>query len=330
VETTSTSAAAAATTAAATTTEPAATSTTAAATTTTAAVTTTTVPSTVLDDGRPATFLAITDDYEAVEVDTVTGQVVHSYGQTGTLADLQAAEEMAPNVLVGVWRTKDGSMVGISDCCEPAAGRVWYLDADDDLGEDPYTAGSPWNTGWQMAASPIDNRFAVIGYELQVFDPAGSPEDGFVVWIDEPDLGFPMSAPAWDRDGSGVYWLTGSGPNTSLALVDFNFSEMGVVADLDWVEEGQYLDGIGMQASGNLVGFQVFYDEAETPAEVTGLVFSPTGELQATFTVEDDSRWGGYDQSGTFLIYVDGDGIVRWQGLGQSGVIADGYLFASW
>ena len=139
-----------------------------------------------------------------------------------------------------------------------------------------------------------------------------------------------MSAAAWDRDGSGIYWLTGTGSDTSLAFIDFDVSEMGVVADLSWVEEGQYLDGIGMQASGNLVGFLSTYDEPEEPPEVSGVVFSVTGDVQAEFTVEDGSNWGGYDTSGRFLIYVDGDGTVRWQGIGQSGALADGFIFASW
>jgi hypothetical protein len=61
-----------------------------------------------------------------------------------------------------------------------------------------------------------------------------------------------------------------------------------------------------------------------------GIVFEPTGELVAEFDVEPGSRMGGYDPSGRFLIYVDGEGTVRWQGLGQTGSLGEGYLFASW
>ena len=54
------------------------------------------------------------------------------------------------------------------------------------------------------------------------------------------------------------------------------------------------------------------------------------GELVATFPVETGSLWGGYDPSGRMLIYTDGEDVVRWQGLGQSGVLAEGYIHASW
>ena len=37
-----------------------------------------------LDDGRPATFVAVTTDYAAVEVDTVSGDVVNSIAQVST------------------------------------------------------------------------------------------------------------------------------------------------------------------------------------------------------------------------------------------------------
>jgi hypothetical protein len=52
--------------------------------------------------------------------------------------------------------------------------------------------------------------------------------------------------------------------------------------------------------------------------------------LLTSFPVETNSLWGGYDQTGRFLIYVDGDGVVRWQGLGTAGALADGFIFASW
>lgn len=59
-------------------------------------------------------------------------------------------------------------------------------------------------------------------------------------------------------------------------------------------------------------------------------MFEPTGELVAEFDIEPGSRMGGYDPSGRFLIYVDGSGSARWQGLGQTGVLGEGYTFASW
>ena len=299
---------------------------------TTSTTTTTTVGPTVptLADGRPATFIGVTTSYLAVEVDTVTGEILHEFGQTGTAAEMAAAEEMPPNVLVGAWRTRDGSAVGLSDCCEPAAGRLFFLSAAGNLGPDPYSSSSPWNQGWMLSPSPVDNRFASLGYSLEIFDPEAPLESGEGVWIDEPSLGFPSSAAAWSRDGSRLYWIGLIEKVAALATLEIP-GEPTHVTVLPWVGVNQSLDGIGSQASGNLVGFlHTRNDEFEVVA-TEGVVFSPdNGELIATFPVETSSWWGGYDASGRFLIYVDGDDTVRWQGLGSTGSLADGFIFASW
>jgi hypothetical protein len=283
-----------------------------------------------LNDGRPATFVAVTDDYQAVGVDTTSGETIKVFGQTGTLAELEAAEEMSPNVLVGAWRVGDGSTIGLSDCCEPAAGRLFFLSPDDTLGEDPYSASTPWNQGWTLSPSPVDSQFASIGYSLEIFDPDTPYDDSGGVWIDEPSLGFPNGGAAWTRDGSQLYWTTGTGAETALATLTLPPGEPDLVTDLSWVADNQFLDGIGSQANGDLVGFVHTYDDASGLVESSGVVFSTSGELLTSFPVETNSLWGGYDQTGRFLIYVDGDGVVRWQGLGTAGALADGFIFASW
>ena len=324
---------------AATTAPPATTSTTSSATTSVvtttepppASTTTTTQnPSATLPDGRPATFLAITDDYSAVEIDTATGETLHVFGQTGSAAEMAAAEEMPPNVLVGAWRTTDGLRIGLSDCCEPAAGRLFYIDAAEELGDDPYSTTGPWNTGWTVSPAPTSNQFAVMGFSLLVFDPTVPNEESFDVWIDEPDLGFPTGAAAWARDESAVFWTALLENVTMLVTLDLGLGVPNPVTVLEWVGVNQYLDGIGSQASGNLVGFLHTRNADFEVVASEGVVFSTTGELLATFPVETGSLWGGYDPSGRFLIYVDGDDQVRWQGLGQSGTIGEGFYFASW
>ena len=324
--TTSTSAAAATT----TTTAAPATTTTTGATTTTTTTTTTAAPNpgVVLADGRPATFVAVTEDFLAVAVDTVTGEIIHEYGQTGTLAEVESAEEMPPNVLVAIWRTSDGSMVGISDCCEPAAGNIFYLAADGAFGPDPYA--SERLMGWTVSPSPTESTFAILGYSMLVDDPSIPDFGDPGLWIDDSSLGFPMGAPAWTRDGSELYWSTMIGEVTALATLDLAEGAPSHVTVMPWVGVHQTLDGIGSQASGNLVGFLHTYDDDYNVIETSGVVFSTTGEVLATFPVEVGSSWGGYDPSGVFLLYVDGDGMVRWQGGGGSGAIADGFIFASW
>ncbi len=297
---------------------------------TTTSTTTTQAPAaTTLPDGRPATFMAISDDYVAVEIDTATGETIHVFGQTGSSAEMAAAEEMPPNVLVGIWRTADGSNVGLSDCCEPAAGRLFFLGAEGELGEDPYSTTGPWNTGWTITPPPATNRFAVMGFALQILDPVAG-EEVLSVWIDEPDLGFPGGAAAWARDESAVFWTAQLEQVTMLVTLDLSLEVPNPVSVLEWVGVNQYLDGIGSQESGNLVGFLHTLGSDFEIDETEGVVFSTSGELLATFPVEKGSLWGGYDTSGRFLIYVDGEDVVRWQGLGQSGTLGDGFYFASW
>lgn len=314
-----------------TTTSPPTTTSTTSVTSTTSATSTTAVAATpTLDDGRPATFVAVTDDYQAVEVDTRTGQIVHVFGQTGTAAGVEAADEMPPNVLVGAWRVRDGSTIGLSDCCEPAAGRLFFVEAGEDLGADPYSSSGSWNTGWTVSPSPIDNRFATLGYSLSVIDPGVTDDAGSGLWIDEPSLGFPDGAVAWTRDGSELYWIGRIDHVTALATLDLAEGAPTHVTVLPWVGVHQSLLGIGSQANGNLVGFLHTRDEDFSIVATSGIVFSTSGAVLANFPVETGSTWGGYDPSGVFLIYADGEGTVRWQGLGNAGVLADGFVFASW
>jgi hypothetical protein len=243
---------------------------------------------------------------------------------------MAAAEEMPPNVLVGAWRSLDGGTIGLSDCCEPAAGRLFYLGAAESLGEDPYSTTGPWNMGWTITPAPNSNQFAVIGYSLRVFDPTAASEESFEIWIDEPDIGFPSGAAAWARDESGLFWTARLQQVTMLVELDLSVGLPNPVSVLEWVGVNQYLDGIGSQQSGNLVGFLHTLADDRGVVATEGVVFSTSGELLATFPVETGSLWGGYDASGRFLIYVDGDDRVRWQGLGQSGILGEGFYFASW
>lgn len=297
-------------------------------TTTTEMATTTAAP--VAANGFPDTFLAIDDDYAAVEVDTQSGEVVHVFGQLADAAALAAgAEEMSPNALVGIWRVVDGSMVGLADCCEPAAGNVFYLPADGELAADPYTEGIV-ERGWTLSPSPTQNMFANLGYTMIVADPSVTADTGPGVGIESPELGFPTGAAAWERDGSQIYWISAKDGATGLVTLDLAAGTPVFVTELSWVGDDQLLSGVGSQASGNLVGFLYTLDASAQVSATAGVVFTVEGDLVTTFPVETDSAWGGYDATGTWLIYVDADGAVRWQGSGESGVLGDGYLFASW
>ena len=79
--------------------------------TTTPATTTTTEPSTTTTSAPPAqielpaTWVGVTEDYEAVEVDTATGEILRSIAQVSTAEDVATAECSAcVNAVDAVWR----------------------------------------------------------------------------------------------------------------------------------------------------------------------------------------------------------------------------------
>ncbi len=279
-------------------------------------------PSTALADGRPRTFLAVTNDFEAVEVDTETGAVLRSIGQAGTRAELEAAEAAAAvNVIDAVWRTIDGSILVVSECCEPAAGAIQVL-----TGNMQWDIEAPTITGWAAGASPTTAEVAIVGYEVQV----GRPDRWRYRDTFDPEVvGYASGSPAWSRDGNRVYWLaeipTGSAVGWALAELDLSTGEISDTL-LEWVPEDSRLTGLATRASGELVTIVT----TDAFAYTEGVAMSPSGALAERFDVPEGTVLGGFDPTGTYLIYVDGSGAVRWEGGGQTGTLADGYVFASW
>lgn len=302
-----------------------------ASTSTTAATTATTAAAGValLDDGRPSTFLAVTHEYEAVEVDTVTGEVVRFIGQTGTPADFDGEEEMDPNVIDGVWRSADGSSTYVSECCEPAAGVIFFLDPDDVLTQDG-RGSSTTDFGWSAAPAPTGDRYALLNEALAIKVPGGA-EPVYQLWIPDAFDTFATGFADWTTDATTLYWLGERSEATYLHWVDLSAEEPveGLVA-LPWVGEDQALWGVGVQASGNLVAFAHTWNTEGEITDSLGVVFDSSGALVADFPVETGSYFGAYDPSGTYLIYTDADGTVRWRGNGRSGELGSGYFFASW
>lgn len=310
---------------------PSVTSTTASPTTTTVPASTTTTrlpaPETIgataqLPDGRPRTFLAVTNDFEAVEVDTETGAVLRSIGQAGSRAELEAAEAAAEvNVIDALWRTIDGSILVVSECCEPAAGAIYVLTENESMDADARTI-----PGWAAGASPTTAEVAIVGYEVQV----GRPDRWrYRDLLDSEATGYASGSPAWSRDGSKIYWVTEIPTGTSIrwALAELELST-GEISDtvLEWVPEDSRVTGLAARATDELV--TIITTDAFTYTE--GAVMSPEGTLVEKFDVPEGTVLGSYDPTGTYLISVDGSGTVRWDGGGQNGTLAEGYLFASW
>lgn len=281
-----------------------------------------------LDSGLPATFVAVTEEWEAVEVDTATGDIIRSIGR------LEAASESDQeaglfNAIQSVWRTSDGASYTVSTCCEPAAGAIYFVPPDGTLNAS--TVGElPLLAGWTAAPSPYDGRVATLGLSIDVYEDASDLQASV---LPDPLAGMASGTVAWHNNGRQLSWLASGPDGWSLSSLDLDDLESGPdIVAIDWVAEGQWLQGLGIQESGRLVGFLTTQtDDAEAPQLVSteGVVFDEFG-LIATFDVELGSFWGSYDPSGNVLIYIDGDNVVRWQGLGRSGVLADGFIHASW
>jgi len=287
-----------------------------------------------LESGLPATFVGVTEGWEAVEVDTASGDIVRSIGQMERPGE--ADDEGGVFAAIDqVWRTSDHLWYIVSECCEPAAGMIHFLDATTRL-----TSANHDETiitdGWTIAPSPFDGRLVKLGYSVEVA-PVGV-ESEVLIWLDQPGgPGFADGAAAWDRTGTAISWLSHdfeTGAATLLHLDVTAGDDDPTMVELAWVGSDQWLDGMGTQESGNHVAFLNTRDdtdpEAATVVVTEGVVFSAQGELIATFPVETGSRWGSYDPSGRMLIYTDADFTVRWQGLGQSGVLAEGFVHVSW
>jgi hypothetical protein len=283
-----------------------------------------------LDNGLPATFVGVTEGWEAVEVDTATGNIVRSLGRLERPG--QSDDEAGLSLAIQqVWRSSDHRSFVVNQCCEPAAGELYAVDGVTRLTADN-RSDHFFAFGWTAAPSPFDDRVAISGLVMAVGPVEGPLQD--LSPVDQSRQ--PSGVIGWDRDARGVTWVSNRWtPEGGVDLFRARLSDEdeAVVLELSWVEPNQWIDGIGSQESGNYVGFlNTQSSDPENPSVMSteGVVFAATGELIATFPVETGSYWGGYDPSGKVLIYTDADNVVRWQGLGQSGVLAEGFIHASW
>lgn len=287
-----------------------------------------------LESGLPATFVAVTEEWKAVEVDTATGTIVNSIG-VGESPVESEDDGMVSSAIQQVWRTADQDWFIISQCCEPAAGMIYYLKPGEVLTPDNQF-DTPHSFAWTVAPSPFDGRVIRSGYYMEIAPIEEEPSVS--VPLDQPDgPGFATGVPAWDLTGRQISWVsnnwTAEGGATLVHLDLDDSTGAAREVDIPWIESGQWIDGIGTQASGNLVAFVHTDDPDPESSDIVateGVVFDQDGALVATFDVETGSAWGGYEPSGRMLIYTDADNNVRWQGLGQSGILAEGFIHASW
>lgn len=304
--------------------------TTAPTTTTTSTSTTTTLPTTTTTTEPPApvalpnTWIGVTDDYEAVEVDTATGEILTSIAQVSTAEDVETAECAAcVNAVDAVWRSYDGSYFYVSECCEPAAGAIRVLTPE----MLPYLPGDdvhPWFF-WSAAPSPNSDQVVFVGYQVVITEASVDPRaarpgaDYTVVWTHTGDV-FPMSNAVWDDDR--ILWLESSPDHVVLRTHTGDTTTAVDVPDLDAWSSAI----LTRQGPGRFVVAPSPFAEFATEA----VVIDDSGAVVDRFAIERGSLLGSYDSTGTYLIYVDGEGVVRWLGDGDSGVLAEGFIQANW
>ena len=279
-----------------------------------------------LEDGRPATFVAVTTDYAAVEVDTASGDVVRSIAQVATAEDVQNAECAACiNYVEKVWRLADGSAYLISECCEPASGFMFWMQPGEQMTPDNHHHDYSI-FGWFGSPAPSIKAMTISGYGFGILSPESGP-----VWEWQnsgSEMLFASTPASWSRDLKTLHLID---DQNNLWTADLGTASQTTI-EVGWLDQGQFGQGLATQERGRLVTFRVDGGHDENPYDnpTRGIVFDPAGELYAEFDVEAGSQMGGYDPSGRFLIYVDGQGTVRRQGLGQRGVLGEGFIFASW
>ena len=285
--------------------------------------------------GLPQFLVAVREDGGVVEIETQSGREVRVLIPAPSL--LPAEDQMSGNSIGAVWWHRESGRMVVEDGPEPASGNIWHLpiDADFELARTLSfngIQGFRYGAGWQAAISPNGDYVLHTGYFASILRN-GVPGNN---WIEISRTGESGSSyytmPTWLRDRDGVAFIVesfvGQHEVVELELVELN--SRGEVTDRRSVPLGGPVAGLAVRSDGAIL---VLADEGDSRrwggSEVT-VVDPESFETIAEFELESGSASMGYDPTGTFLLYVDGDGEIRWQGRGQSGLIASGFTHADW
>ncbi len=281
--------------------------------------------------GLPPFFVAVRDDSAVVEINTVTGRT--------TRVLIPPPEPDPPNAEIegnrigSVWWHRESGRMVVEEGPEPAGGNIWHMPIGADYAEVRDSSfdsveGFRFGGGWQAAPSPNGDYVLHTGYFVSILATGVQDQMGIDIAANDGSFSF---TPVWLRDRVGIAFTTdpvnGVGPY-GLDVVELD--ARGQVSERRTFEIDRPAAGMAVRADGSLV---VLLDDGD-PLMWGGseaLVIDPdTGETIAEFALEDGSHSLTYDPTGTYLLYVDGEGTARWQGRGQSGVLAEGLLHADW
>ncbi len=263
----------------------------------------------------PDSFFAIEIDGDAVEVNSSTGEVLNRIPGLGVDDD----EEIQSQVFDDLVSIPNSDQLLLSECCEPAAGFMGLLSGWNDFDLNSRVSGF---NAWEVSPGPDGRHLAFSGYVRFVYEVGSEP-----VGIDDTIGASNGSNPdvAWLRDRLGVAYLHRGNVPAVVEIIEFDADYLPI-SRRNFELQGP-ASAFDVNADGNLV--VVVNPPAGQAA--SGQVYDPnTGELMAEFALEAGVFDLDYDVSGRFLAYVDRDGIARWQGGGNSGVLGEGYRAISW
>lgn len=283
-----------------------------------------------LPDSAPDSFWAITDEtYELVEVDSRTGEILDRFGAWGDpFGGCEPEEDDC--LFQGLNELAVGNgHIWISDCCEPAAGNLFKVEIGTDFSTDSFVV-----YGTHPVPSPSGDLVAHTGLELTVIADSSGQQLGVLGGVaDGADADGPPvwhQPVAWLDDEILVVRVTGDLVDN---LVLFDVSDPSAPQ-----QTGPSMGGVishtdaAVRSDGMIFALARSYrGDDDASSDLMGWVFDPsTGEVVAETDLPDDIWAIDYDASGTFLLTVGQEGVVRFFGAGQSGVVADGFVAVSW
>jgi|GEM_PF-6625151 len=237
----------------------------------------------------------------------------------------EIVREVSHIPVINVWRLSDGSTFLINNASsEPAGGSMFWVASDQAPATPEMREQLRGPGGWYAEPSPAGPFVAITSGSFEVTSP-----DRSVRWhtFNGPASSF-GTAPAWSWDLSRLFALVenyGEGPR-HLAIAEIDNDWFHTI-ELPWWNPNTYEGGLAMTTDGTLVSFEVSLDDYSG----RGVVFNPDGTFVREFPIEDGANLGGIDPTGNFLIYVDGNGVVRWRDLkSNTGVLGEGFFTASW
>lgn len=282
-------------------------------------------------EGLPESFIGVTTEWSVVEIDTISGKVVRTLAEAPVFPD-EEPEGPEYNRISQAWWHRESQRLVIEEGPEPAAGNIFhfpagrpYEDIRNQCSED--LDGVSCGYGWQAALSPNGDFVFHTGYFASITENGQMAPSIEVAPTEANERGSFFYDPVFLMDRPGVAFVEEWEQGRQLQIVEL--SGLGQVVERVTHELEFDIASIAVRADGKLVLLEA-KERFGFKGDRAEVIDPDTGETLAEFSLEPGSNSLGYDPTGTYLLYIDGDGTARWQGRGESGVLAEGLIHADW